>query len=138
MDAVMPEVDGFEACLTIKKQLAFEHTPIIFMTGLTDTEHVVKAFEAGGVDYVTKPVAPDEVVARIKTHLNNARIAQSARMALDVSGRTLMAINAAGDVLWRTPKAADLINALTVPRHRHQAFGFTTAPRGTARHRRAP
>ena len=60
-------------------------------------------------------MAPDEVVARIKTHLNNARIAQSARMALDVSGRTLMAINAAGDVLWRTPKAADLINALTEP-----------------------
>jgi DNA-binding NarL/FixJ family response regulator len=111
MDAIMPDIDGFEACRLIKSQAAFKHTPVIFMTGLTETEHVVRAFEVGGVDYVTKPVSPPEVVARIRTHLHNSRTAQSARIALDVSGRTLTVINAKGDILWSTPQASELIKS---------------------------
>ncbi|MCK9993115.1 MAG: hypothetical protein Dbin4_01635, partial [Alphaproteobacteria bacterium] len=45
------------------------HVPVIFMTGLTDTAHIVMGFEAGGVDYVAKPIVPDELIARIRTHL---------------------------------------------------------------------
>jgi DNA-binding NarL/FixJ family response regulator len=109
MDAVMPEMDGFETCRRIKQNKDMSHVPVIFMTGLSDTEHVVMGLEAGGVDYVTKPVAPNEMLARIRVHLANSRLAQSARIALDVAGRSLLAVNTAGDVLWSTPQAAALL-----------------------------
>ena len=56
MDAVMPVIDGFECCVQIRQILPL--TPIIFMTGLTEVEHTVKAFECGGSDYITKPINP--------------------------------------------------------------------------------
>src|SRR5256885_15474481 len=55
LDAMMPGLDGFEVARRLKAGAATAHIPIIFMTGLTDTEHLVAALEAGGVDYVTKP-----------------------------------------------------------------------------------
>jgi DNA-binding response OmpR family regulator/DNA-binding CsgD family transcriptional regulator len=111
MDAVMPGLDGFETCRKLKQAKSAAHVPIIFMTGLSETEHVVKGFDAGGVDYVTKPITPDELLARIRVHLANARLAQSARAALDASGRHLLAANHAGRILWCTPQAAALIRA---------------------------
>jgi len=83
--------------------------PVIFMTGLSDTEDVIKGLDAGGVDYVTKPIEPDELLARIRVHLANARMANSARAALDASGRFLLAANRAGRVLWSTPQASKLL-----------------------------
>jgi DNA-binding response OmpR family regulator len=87
MDAVMPGLDGFEICRRLKRNPALAHVPIIFMTGLSETGDIIKGLDAGGVDYVTKPIAPDELLARIRVHLSNARISQSARAALDASGR---------------------------------------------------
>jgi DNA-binding NarL/FixJ family response regulator len=110
MDAVMPKMDGFETSKRIKKIREFAHIPIVFMTGLSDTEHVVKGFESGGIDYVTKPIVPDELVARIRVHLANSRLAQSARVALDISGTPLIAVDAQGNVLWITPEASKLLN----------------------------
>ncbi len=109
MDAVMPGIDGFEICRLLKRNSALSHVPIIFMTGLSETEDIIKGLDAGGVDYVTKPIAPDELLARIRVHLANARISQSARSALDASGRFLLAVNRAGRVLWSTPQAAKLL-----------------------------
>lgn len=109
MDAVMPGKDGFETTRLLKRNDSLSHVPIVFMTGLSETEHIVKGLEAGGVDYVTKPVAPDELVARIRVHLANARAAQGARMALDASGRHLLAVNASGELLWATPQARRLL-----------------------------
>ena len=74
LDAVMPGIDGFETCRRIKQMEPVRHVPVMFMTGLTETEHVVQGFEAGGLDYVTKPIAPAEVLARAATHINNARL----------------------------------------------------------------
>lgn len=111
MDALMPAMDGFETCRQIKRTPEFASVPIIFMTGLTETEHVLRGLEAGGVDYVVKPVAPDEVVARVGVHLANARLTRSAQVALDTSGRFLLAVNRAGRVLWSTPQAARLLAA---------------------------
>ncbi len=74
MDAVMPNLDGFETCRRLKRHPELAAVPVIFMTGLTDSEDVVRGLEAGGVDYVTKPVRPDELIARIRVHLNNARV----------------------------------------------------------------
>ena len=109
IDAIMPDTDGFELCRIMKRNSALSGVPIIFMTGLTESEHVVRGFEAGGVDYVTKPVAPNEVIARIGVHLVNARRTSSAQMALDAAGRFLIGAAPDGRVLWATPQAAALL-----------------------------
>ncbi len=109
MDALMPGTDGFTTCRRLKQNRALAHVPIIFMTGLSDTEHIIKGLEAGGVDYITKPIVPSEVLARIRVHLANARMAHSARAALDTFGRFLLAASRTGRVLWYTPQAAKLL-----------------------------
>jgi DNA-binding response OmpR family regulator/DNA-binding CsgD family transcriptional regulator len=105
MDAVMPLMDGFETCRQIKADPALTHLPVIFMTGLSDTRHVVLGLEAGGVDYVAKPIVVDELFARIRVHLANARIANRARLALDATGRFLLAATEGGRLIWCTPQA---------------------------------
>ena len=109
MDAVMPGLDGFETCRRIKDNPALKHVPVIFMTGLSETEHIVRALESGGVDFLTKPIDVDELKARIKVHLKNARSVQSAHVALDAAGRHLVAVNAAGTILWSTPQIRSLL-----------------------------
>ena len=110
LDAVMPGMDGFETCRRLKRDAGLDGVPIIFMTGLAETEHIVHGLEAGGVDYVTKPIVIEEMLARIRVHLANARMTQSARAALDVSGRYLLAVNNAGALLWATPQAQKLLS----------------------------
>ncbi|WP_339115266.1 DNA-binding response regulator [Thioclava sp. GXIMD2076] len=112
MDAVMPGLDGFTTTRTIKQTPGRENIPVIFMTGLSDTEHVVAGLAAGGVDYVTKPIKLEELIARIRVHLSNARLAEGARAALDATGRSLMAIDAGGRILWTTPRAEELLGGL--------------------------
>ncbi len=109
MDALMPGTDGFATCRKLKQNRALAHVPIIFMTGLTDTEHIIEGLEAGGVDYISKPIVPGELLARIRVHLANARMAHSARTALDAFGRFLLAASHTGRVLWYTPQAAKLL-----------------------------
>ncbi len=109
LDAVMPGMDGFETCKRLKRDAGLVNVPIIFMTGLAETAHIVRGLEAGGVDYVTKPIAIEEMLARIRVHLANARLTQSARAALDVSGRYLLAVNSNGKIMWATPQAQKLL-----------------------------
>ena len=115
LDAMMPGMDGFETCRRLKRDAGLDHVPIIFMTGLGETEHIVRGLEAGGVDYVTKPIAIEEMLARIRVHLANARLTQSARAALDVSGRYLLAVNSAGKIMWATPQAQKLLSDTLSP-----------------------
>jgi DNA-binding NarL/FixJ family response regulator len=110
LDAVMPGIDGFETCRRLKRDAGLDNVPIIFMTGLAETEHIVRGLEAGGVDYVTKPIVIEEMLARIRVHLANARLTQSARAALDVSGRYLLAVNSQGKIIWATPQAQKLLS----------------------------
>ncbi|HSV70783.1 MAG TPA: response regulator transcription factor [Methylibium sp.] len=113
LDAVMPGLDGFEVARRLKAGAATAHIPIVFMTGLAATEHVVAAFEAGGVDYVTKPIRPREVIARIATHVRGARQARQARNALDAFGHAVMTVRAAdARIVWQTPLARELLQAL--------------------------
>jgi DNA-binding response OmpR family regulator len=109
LDAVMPAPDGFETCRRIKQRIEFATLPVIFMTGLSETEHVVEGLRAGGVDYITKPLVLDELVARLRVHLATARMTLSARNALDTAGRMLVAADNAGRILWSTPHAAQLL-----------------------------
>jgi len=111
LDAMMPGMDGFETCRRLKASGRAAHVPVVFMTGLTETEHIVQGLGAGGVDYVTKPIVLDELFARIRVHLANARAAQSARLALDTAGRFLIATDGDGAVKWCTPQAIRLLAA---------------------------
>jgi DNA-binding response OmpR family regulator len=79
LDAMMPGLDGFETCRRIKAEPDSADIPVLFMTALTDSEHVVEGFAAGGSDYVTKPIHTDEVLARVAAHLRTARLIQAAR-----------------------------------------------------------
>ena len=111
LDAVMPGMDGFEVARRLKADFVTHHIPIVFMTGLTETEHVVAAFAAGGADYVTKPIRPAEVLARISAHVHNARQMRQARTALDAFGQATVAVRASdGKLVWQTPLARDLLN----------------------------
>lgn len=114
MDAVMPGLDGFETSRRLKTMATLAHVPIIFMTGLTEVEHIVHALESGGVDYLSKPINVDELRARIRVHLANARRAQSARVALDAAGRHLLAFGDRGQMLWSTPQATKLLERIGI------------------------
>ena len=106
LDAVMPEMDGFETCRQLKSNTLTRHIPVIFMTGLTEAEHVAAGFEAGGVDYVTKPIRPKEVLARIASHLQTVKLMNQARSALDAFGQAAIAITPLdGKVVWQSPLA---------------------------------
>jgi DNA-binding NarL/FixJ family response regulator len=109
MDALMPNMDGFETCRQLKEKPGFSDIPIIFMTGLSDTEHVVMGLNSGGVDYVTKPINTTELLARMQVHLANARMARSARNALDTTGQNLFAANRQGELLWSTPEVSNAL-----------------------------
>lgn len=69
LDVMMPGLDGFQTCRRLKKSEATKEIPVIFITALTDIADKVKGFEAGAVDYITKPFQQEEVLARINTHL---------------------------------------------------------------------
>lgn len=69
LDVMMPGMDGYEVCTRLKHDLATREIPIIFLTARTDPESVIKGFQLGAVDYVTKPFQKDELLARVKTHL---------------------------------------------------------------------
>lgn len=119
LDAVMPGMDGFEVAQRLKAEAQTAAIPVVFMTGLTETEHLVAALAAGGVDYVTKPIKPAEVLARMQVHLSTARMARSqvqqtlqARSALDAFGYASMTVRVSdGRVLWQTPLARRLMLA---------------------------
>lgn len=134
MDAIMPGLDGFETCRQLKTEKRLAHVPVIFMTGLKDTAHVLKGLEAGGVDYVTKPVRLEELMARIRIHIANARVAIGACTALDVTGRYLVATDALGESRWCTPQAAELLTRCfpTVQSARHGHSTNVTLPSGVS------
>jgi len=70
LDVMMPEMDGFEVCKILKEDDATKDIPVIFLTARSETENVVKGFELGAVDYVTKPFQTEELLARVKTHVD--------------------------------------------------------------------
>ena len=110
LDAMMPGMDGFEVARRLKADHRVAHIPVIFMTGLTETEHLVAALECGGVDYVTKPIKPKEVLARMAVHLQGAREKRQTRTALDAFGFASITVRTSdGKLMWQTPLARDLL-----------------------------
>lgn len=113
VDAVMPGIDGFETTVRIKRNPRLANIPVIFMTGLTESEHVIEAFEVGGVDYVRKPVNLNELLARVRVHMAQGRAAHASAASLDATGRMMLATDVNGSILWCTPRAEAAISRLT-------------------------
>ncbi len=74
LDIMMPDIDGYEVCSKLKADTATTDIPIIFLSALGETEDKVKGLQLGAVDYITKPFQPDEVIARVNTHLTIHRL----------------------------------------------------------------
>ena len=111
LDAVMPGTDGFELCREIKATPPWSHVPIVFMTGLSETEQILRGFASGGVDYVVKPLRIPEVLARVATHVRNARATRLAREAVDVAGMGAVVLDGQGRIAWRSPQATRWLEA---------------------------
>jgi len=105
LDAIMPGENGFALCRRLKAEPSWSHVPVIFMTGLTETEQIVEGFASGGVDYVVKPLKIPEVLARLATHLRNAHVSRLAREAVDVAGLGVVLLDSQGRIAWRSPQA---------------------------------
>lgn len=110
LDAIMPGIDGFETCRRLKAAPASAHIPIVFMTGLAETGHVLEGFAAGGVDYLTKPIRPPEVLARIAAHMRSARLSTRAQQAMDATGHAMLSVDAKGHVRWQSTSASAWLN----------------------------
>lgn len=105
LDAMMPGMDGFETCRLIKQDPRNQHLPIIFMTALTESEHVVQGFRVGGVDYVTKPVRPSEVVARIAAHVQRSQAQRQADLVLEMGMKAALIARSSGEIVWQSDLA---------------------------------
>ncbi|MFT4021260.1 MAG: response regulator transcription factor [Acinetobacter sp.] len=109
MDGNMPHMDGFESCVELKASPVTQYIPVIFMTGLSETEHIVRGFQVGGVDYVTKPLNIEEVLARVKTHLAHAQLLQQQQQVIDATEMAILAVDRQGKIVWQTEKAKQLL-----------------------------
>jgi len=126
LDVLMPELDGFATCERLKAQRETRDIPVVFMTALADTVDKVRGFDAGAVDYVTKPFQPEELIARVRTHLTIQRLrselqeseerlsrifesAMDAIVTIDAAGRITL-FNVAAEQVFRCA-AADAVGS---------------------------
>lgn len=109
MDVIMPGIDGFETCRRLKANASTSEIPVLFMTGLSELENLLRGFGEGGLDYIVKPIRPPEVLARIEVHLSLNRAKQRAEQALNHTTFAALAIDTEGCISWITPAAQQLL-----------------------------
>lgn len=112
LDALMPGMDGFETCRQLKEDIDTRDIPVIFLTGLNDSDHIVRGFQVGGIDYVTKPVVGQELLARVETHMQTAQLLANTRTAIDSTGHAVAAFDDQYTINWATPQAQRLLQPL--------------------------
>lgn len=135
LDVIMPGMDGFATCAEIRKHAAWAALPIIFMTAVDEPAQKVRALEAGAVDYISKPVHPPEVLARVRTHLDlqaarhslqqqNDQLEAEVTLRLDAEAqlsqsldRALLVSDREGRIVFQTLRAATLLHK-HLPQHR--------------------
>jgi len=83
LDVMMPEMDGYEVCRQLKSDSQTADIPIIFLTAKSDVEDEIKGFELGAVDYITKPISPPIVLARVRTQLRLKRVTDYLKSKLE-------------------------------------------------------
>jgi two-component system cell cycle response regulator len=101
LDILMPHMSGYEVATRIKEQATYADIPIIFLTANSSVENIVEGFKHGAVDYIAKPFASEELLARIDTHLRLKELQDSLEVALKVSKENLEALNATQKELAR-------------------------------------
>jgi CheY-like chemotaxis protein len=106
LDIMMPELDGYEVCAQLKTDPASAAIPIIFITALNEPLDKVKAFNLGGVDYITKPFQTEEVLARVRTHLHIHEL----QIQLETANTQLTARNA--ELQARNAELQEALNAI--------------------------
>ncbi len=118
MDVMMPGIDGFETCRRLKANPHTEDIPVLFMTGLSELDNLLRGFNEGGLDYIIKPIRPPEVLARIDVHLGLARNKKRSENALNLSNFSALTTDLSGCITWLSPSArvllTDVMN-LTTP-----------------------
>ncbi len=123
LDVMMPGMDGFETCGRLKDHANWRPIPVMFMTALNEPEQKVRAFEAGAVDYIVKPFFEQEVLARVKTHIELMRLRTNLEdeltLRLDAENqlaksldRAVLITDQAGEIIFTTRLAESLL-------HRH-------------------
>lgn len=105
LDVVMPGIDGFETCRRLKNDPATSSIPILFMTGLSDLDDLLRGFSEGGIDYIIKPIRPPEVLVRIDVHLAQTRHLRRSQLALEQSTFSALTCYSNGLITWLTPTA---------------------------------
>ncbi len=120
LDVLMPGIDGFETCRKLKSMSETRDIPVIFMTALSEAEHKVKAFNAGAVDYITKPFQKEEVLARLTVHLQIRELTANlnkanASLELRVAERTAQLAAANQDLAASRNYLNKIINAAPDP-----------------------
>lgn len=96
MDVMMPGMDGYETCEKIKAKKENENIPVIFLTALSEKANIIRGFEVGGVDYITKPFNKEELISRVKTHLE----LKFTRDELQKNSNYLQSLNAVKDRMF--------------------------------------
>jgi CheY-like chemotaxis protein/DNA-binding CsgD family transcriptional regulator len=109
MDVMMPGIDGFETCRRLKANPQTAAIPVLFMTGLSELDNLLRGFGEGGLDYIVKPIRPPEVLARIEVHLALSRDRQRAENALNQSPFCALAVDGLGNITWLTPAARSVL-----------------------------
>ncbi len=109
LDVIMPGIDGFETCRRLKENQLTDQIPIIFMTGLSELDNLLKGFEEGAVDYIVKPIRPAEVQARIEAQLSQKRNAQRMEQTLNHVGFAALTFNKSGLITWLSTAANNIL-----------------------------
>ncbi len=112
LDVMMPGIDGFATCGKIRE--VYEDIPVIFMTGLGESEHIVQGFAVGGTDYVTKPLVIPVVIARLQSHTRVSRLMRATREALGAMDTPMFAQDPDGVLLWCNAAARSLFKSMEV------------------------
>lgn len=89
LDVMMPEMDGFETCKKLKEEPRTANIPIIFVTAKKETTDIVQGFQSGGVDYISKPYRQEEVLSRVKTHLQLRHLMETQRQLINELNKAL-------------------------------------------------
>jgi len=110
LDVMMPGWNGFETCRQIKMDVTIADVPVIFMTALSDTDDKINGFEAGGVDYITKPIQREEALARINIHLDLHRLRKQLEHQNQILKKQNNAMNTVVEALQHAKEAAEAAN----------------------------
>ncbi len=123
LDVIMPEMDGFELCALIKKDPRYQSVPIIFLTAVKDSENIVRGFEAGAQDYVSKPVNANELLVRIQTHLNLKKRTDKLLEAYnDIDSFNHMLSHDLKTPVWSIKKLAGFLKEAVINRNAEDIF----------------